>query len=72
MKKDYVATEHYGEKEKDTGQAKTHYPEQEHDQLKENGDTTILPTTRYGVGRQHFGEATMREQHTSQQEKART
>ena len=64
--------EHYARKEKYAEKVKEHYAESEHDQLKENGDTTILPTTRYGAGSQHCGEITMREQHKSQQEKART
>ena len=72
VKKDYVVNEHYCEKEKDAGKANEHCAEQDHDQRKENGDTTIPPTTRYGVGNQHFGETTMRTQHASQREKART
>ena len=64
--------EYYGEEEKDAGKAKEHYAEQEHDQRKENGDAIIPPTTRYGAGNQHSGETTMRTQHVSQREKART
>ena len=51
--------EHYARKEKCAEKVKEHYAEQEHDQLKEDGDATILPTTRYGAGSQHFGDITM-------------
>ena len=48
------------------------YEEPEYDQLKEDGDTTILLTTRSGVGNQRSGETTMRVAHGSQRETART
>jgi hypothetical protein len=67
-----VVKEHYGEEEKDAEKAKEHYAEQDHDQRKENGDTTLPPTTRYGAGNQHSGETIMRTQHASQREEART